>query len=75
MGTEVELCEWHGEGELCSKPRVPNRSYCEDHIWLVYKKGTALGRRKKDQRIANDVFLWQSLMDEAVQELEDEGQI
>ena len=70
MGTEIETCEW---SEGCDHPKVPGRNYCEHHLWLVYQKGTKLGKRKKDQRIANDVFLWQSLMDEAITELEMEG--
>lgn len=73
MGTEQLTCEWIGEGERCNHAAVPGRNYCEDHLWLVYQKGTQLGRRKKDQRIANDVFMWQSLMDEAITELEEEG--
>lgn len=73
MGTEQMICEWIGEGEGCSHIVVEGRSYCEEHLWRVYKKGTQLGRRRKDQRIANDVFMWQSLMDEAITELEEEG--
>jgi hypothetical protein len=72
MGTEM-TCEWIGEGEGCTHEKLPGRNYCEDHLWQIYQKGTKLGRRKKDQRIANDVFMWQSLLDEAIQELEEEG--
>ena len=72
MGTAM-ICEWIGEGEGCTHAIVPGRNYCEDHLWLVYQKGTKLGKRRKDQRIANDVFMWQSLLDEALQELEEEG--
>ena len=68
-------CEWIGHGELCNQSAVEGRSYCLDHLWKVFQKGTQLGKRKRDQRIANDVFLWQSLIDEAIQELEDEGAI
>lgn len=74
MGNPMN-CEWIGEGELCGQSAIEGRSYCEHHLWKVYQKGTQLGKRKRDQRIANDVFLWQSLMDEAIQELEDEGVI
>lgn len=68
-----ETCTWIGEGEGCEHPTVPGRSYCEHHIWRVYQQGTALGRRKKDIRVANSVFDWQSLLNEAVEELIDEG--
>lgn len=66
-------CQWIGEGERCSKPAVKDRSYCEDHIWLVYQKGTALGRRKKDLRSVDNQRILAQLIDEAAQELEAEG--
>jgi len=65
------ICEWT---EGCLSPATM-RSYCECHVWRVYQKGTKLSARRKDQRIANDVFLWQSLMDEAINELELEGEL
>lgn len=68
-------CEWIGEGEGCQEPALTNRNYCECHVWHIYQKGTRLGKRKKDQRIANDVFMWQSLLDEAITELELEGEL
>jgi hypothetical protein len=66
-------CRWIGQGERCSKDAVKDRSYCEDHIWLVYQKGTALGKRKKDLRSVDNIRLLSQLIDEAVQELEAEG--
>lgn len=68
-------CEWIGPGEGCQEPAIAYRNYCECHVWRIYQKGTKLGKRKKDQRIANDVFLWQSLLDEAITELELEGEL
>ena len=56
----------------CCKPTVKGRSYCAEHLWLVYKEGTAVHRRK-DTRVASDVRLWESLFNEAVEELESEG--
>lgn len=65
-------CQWIGEGEGCANHAVKDRSYCEDHVWLVYQQGTAI-RRRKDQRRANNVFELQDLLDQAVAELELEG--
>ena len=66
-------CQWIGQGERCSHKVVEGRSYCEDHIWLVYQKGTALRRRHKDIRVADTIRTWESLVNEAVEELENEG--
>lgn len=71
LGTE-HTCTWIGEGEGCSQPTVAGRNYCEHHLWLVYKQGTAI-RRRKDQRTADTVRLWQGLMEEAIEELMEEG--
>ena len=66
-------CQWIGNGEGCIQESLEGRSYCEQHIWQVYQKGTALGKRKKDIRTVESVRTWETLFDEAVSELEDEG--
>ena len=66
-------CQWIGQGERCNNKVVDGRSYCEDHIWLVYQQGTALRKRHKDIRVADTIRTWESLVNEAVEELENEG--
>ena len=66
-------CTWIGHGEGCTHSVVPGRNYCTEHLWIVYKEGTAVRKRKKDVRIASAVWDLQSAMNEAVAELEDEG--
>lgn len=66
-------CQWIGQGEGCCNHTVKDRSYCEDHIWIVYQQGTALRRRHKDIRVADNIHQWESLFNEAVEELENEG--
>ena len=73
MKAQQELCQWIGQGEGCTALAQAGRSYCTEHLWLVYQQGTALGRRRKDLRTVESVRTWQTLMDEAVQELEEEG--
>ena len=66
-------CKWIGEGESCSKEAIPGRSYCEEHLFKVYQKGTANGKRKKDIQRANAIWDIENAMNEAVQELIEEG--
>ena len=70
-------CQWIGDGpqfkSMCNCETVPNKSYCKDHVWLVYKEGSALRTRKKDIRVANAVWDIESEFEEAIQELEAEG--
>jgi len=66
MGPTSTVC-------TCTKPALVGRSYCEDHLGIVYQKGTALRKRHKDIRRANDIRTWESLFNDAVEELESEG--
>jgi hypothetical protein len=72
-------CTWIGNSPTlqpsCCNPAVTGRSYCELHIWLVYQKGTHLSKRRKDQLTANSVRLWESIFNEAVEELVEEGEL
>lgn len=47
--------------------------YCREHYSSMYQKGTALARRKKDQRRAEQIRQLESLFNDAVAELELEG--
>jgi hypothetical protein len=71
--TNDNTCAW--TQETCSESPVPNRSYCEHHVWMVYQKGTALGRRNRDKQRADRVYTLTSLLDEAVRELEESGEL
>jgi len=76
-----DTCQWIGT-ELgyvrlqptCCNPTVAGKSYCVEHVDLVYKKGTAV-HRKKDIRTSNNVRLIEQLMNEAIEELIEEGEI
>lgn len=65
-------CAWIGEGELCTHPALAHSSYCVHHYPQIYQVGTAV-RRRKDARRAAAVWDIESAMNEAVQELIDEG--
>jgi len=72
---ETITCAYLGDSlkPLCCAPRVLGRSYCEDHLWLVYQQGSNLRTRHKDVRVANTVWDIQQSFQEAVEELEAEG--
>lgn len=73
----ITECQWIGSNPRmqpsCCLPSVQGRSYCEEHLWSVYQKGTNLGRRKKDERVAAQVWDLESEFNLAVEELEAEG--
>jgi len=37
------------------QPLWPGRSYCEEHIWRVYQKGTAVGVSRKNRAIEREL--------------------
>ena len=57
----------------CCAPTVAGRSYCAEHLFLVYKEGTAKPKRKKDLRVAAAVWDLESEFNAAVEELMNEG--
>ena len=57
----------------CCEPSVEGKSYCAEHVWLVYQKGSASGRRRKDAARAAAVWDVESAFNEAVEELMAEG--
>ena len=69
----TNLCTWIGpHNEGCKHTALEGRSYCLQHYSLVYQTGTAV-RRKKDARRAQAVWDIENALNEAVQELIDEG--
>jgi hypothetical protein len=49
----ITECQYIGSGQteapfkLCGCKPFPGKSYCEDHVWLVYKKGSSSGNKRK----------------------------
>lgn len=72
---EINNCQYLGHNlkPMCCKSAIKGRSYCEDHLFDIYQKGTARARRKKDERIAAAVWDIQSEFEAAVAELVAEG--
>ena len=68
-----KTCAWIGNGEGCTHTAIAGRSYCTEHIHLVYQEGTARAGRKKDIKVADAVWDIESEFNAAVQELEEEG--
>jgi len=75
-----DLCQWIGNGTPANPlactctARATLRGYCTDHVWLVYKEGTAV-HRKKDRLRYDQIRMWEGLFEQAVEELEAEGEI
>ena len=59
--------------QACGCPTVLGKSYCAEHVFLVYKQGTARAKRHKDLRVAAAVWDLEAEFNAAVEELIAEG--
>lgn len=57
---------------MCCNAVVKGKHYCAEHLAVVYQVGSAV-RRKKDQKRYDRIKNLESLFNEAVAELEEEG--
>jgi hypothetical protein len=57
-------CQWVGAEQdplrgplvFCGcTPLWPGRSYCEQHVWRVYQKGSAAGTKRKNKAIEKEL--------------------
>ena len=75
----MNKCQWIGKKPAlvpaCKCDAIIGRSYCKDHIWLVYQQGTAIRKRKKDISRAAAIWDIESEFHEAVAELIAAGEI
>ena len=45
----------HNPIKYCGAPVIEGKSYCHDHYWVVYKKGTAMAGKKKEKAIEAEI--------------------
>ena len=63
----------HTHSPTCTHRALAGRSYCAEHLAVVYKAGTSRATRHKEMRTVDRVRIVESLMNEALAELEAEG--
>ena len=69
-----DTCTYLGNSTRpCGCATVEGRSYCAEHVAVVYKAGTARARRVKDTKVAAAVWDLESEFNAAVEELILEG--
>lgn len=45
----------HNPIKYCGGENITGKSYCHDHYWVVYKKGTAIAGKKKEREIESEI--------------------
>lgn len=62
-------CEWLGPEQTnwpfvkCGAPSLAGKSYCGEHFWQVYKKGTATAGRRNERAIDREIEQVKRLQD------------
>lgn len=42
-------CQYYGEAKrACGEPTQQGKSYCADHVWKVYQRGTSKSKSRAD---------------------------
>jgi len=41
--------------KYCCRPSFPGKSYCEDHVWVVYNNGSSSGNKRKLKEIEKEL--------------------
>ena len=63
-GAPIKECQYIGPEQdplrdwpikYCCKPTVPGKAYCEDHVWLVYNRGSSVGNKRKIKEIEKEL--------------------
>lgn len=56
-------CQWIGPDQdprkgpihYCGKPTLEGKSYCHEHYWRVYARGTSVNGRRKEAAIDAEI--------------------
>lgn len=49
-------CQYYGEeAHPCGKPSYPEKSYCADHVWVVYRQGSNAGSKRKAAALEREI--------------------
>ncbi len=61
MSRDITECQYIGAEQkqwpftVCGHSVFPGRSYCEHHLWMVYKKGTDVNGKRKVKEIEKEL--------------------
>lgn len=63
-GALIKECQYIGPEQdplrnwpikYCCQPTFPGKSYCEDHVWIVYNRGSSKGNKRKLKEIEKEL--------------------
>jgi len=55
LGPEYDPRTHKGATPYCGKPTLAGKSYCADHYYVVYKRGTSVNGKRKEKEVENEI--------------------
>ena len=55
LGPEYEPRRHRGPTPFCGAETIQGKSYCGDHYYVVYKKGTAVNGKKREKAVDQEI--------------------
>jgi len=53
LGSEQD--PWNGPVHYCGQQTLKGKSYCHDHYWQVYARGSAIAGRRNEREIDREI--------------------
>lgn len=51
LGPEYDPMKHRGPAPFCGAQTVEGKSYCHEHYWVIYQRGSAVAGKKKEKQI------------------------
>jgi len=55
LGTEYDSRRHRGPAPHCGAETIAGKSYCHEHYYVVYKKGTAVNGKKREKAVDKEI--------------------
>lgn len=55
LGPEYEPRTHKGATPYCGAKTIEGKSYCHDHYYVVYQKGTAVAGRRREKAVEKEI--------------------
>jgi len=55
LGPEYDAHRHRGPTPFCGAETIAGKSYCHDHYYVVYKRGTSVNGRRREKEVEKEI--------------------
>jgi hypothetical protein len=55
LGPEYDAHRHRGPTPFCGAVTISGKSYCHDHYYVVYKRGTSVNGRRREKEVEKEI--------------------